>query len=34
MRDSDRPLEPNDEKKLKTRGVGICREYDLSPVLL
>jgi len=27
MRDSDRPLDPNDEKKLKTRGLGIGREY-------
>jgi hypothetical protein len=28
MRDSDRPLDPNDEKKLKTRGLGAGREYE------
>jgi len=28
MRDSDRPLDPNDEKKLKTRGLGTGREYE------
>jgi hypothetical protein len=27
MRDSGRPLDPNDEKKLKTRGLGTGREY-------
>jgi hypothetical protein len=28
MRDSDRPLDPKDEKKLKTRGLGTGREYE------
>jgi hypothetical protein len=28
MRDSDRPLDPKDEKKLKTRGLGSGRQYQ------